>query len=103
MNHDWRGGVRELENIIERAIIFAQGEVISVDDLAEYIRGISHLENYPDSLKDALSIFEKDHIGKVMRKYDYNKDEVAKALMIGLSSLYRKMEEYNISTKPPKV
>lgn len=99
MGHDWRGGVRELENIIERAIIFARGEVIEPADLSDYIRGSVYMENYPDSLKDALAIFEKEHINKIIRKNDYNKDEAAKALNIGLSSLYRKMEEYNIPTK----
>lgn len=102
MGHDWRGGVRELENVIERAIIFARDEIITVNDLSDYLKGTSFSENFPDSLKDALKIFERDHIIKTIRKYDYDKEEAAKALNIGLSSLYRKMEELDIPTKAPK-
>ena len=99
ITHEWRGGVRELENVIERAIIFAQGEMISVDDLSDHIKeNVENIE-YPDALKDAVKSFEKEHILMVIKKYNYNKDDTAKALNIGLSSLYRKMEELNIPTK----
>ncbi|MGE5432662.1 MAG: sigma-54-dependent transcriptional regulator [Syntrophomonadaceae bacterium] len=102
MNHDWRGGVRELENVIERAIIFAREEVITINDLSDYLRGNTFSDNFPDALKDALKIFEREHIIKTIKKYNYDKEEAAKALMIGLSSLYRKMEELDIPTKAPK-
>ncbi len=92
INHDWRGGVRELENIIERAIIFCKKDILTVDDLADYVKGNTNITDYPDSLKEALHNFEREHIIKTMKKYDYNKEEVAKALEIGLSSLYRKMD-----------
>ncbi len=99
LNHEWPGGVRELENVIERAIIFSSKELITVENLSEYLKGVPMAHDYPDSLKDATRSFEREHILKVMKKYDYNKDEVAKALEIGLSSLYRKMDDLNISTK----
>jgi len=99
MNHDWRGGVRELENIIERAIIFAKNERISVGDLSEYIQPDTIPQNYPESLKEAVANFEKEHILKIIKKYEFNKEEVAKSLGIGLSSLYRKMDELGIPTK----
>ena len=99
--HDWRGGVRELENVIERAVIFAGKEYLTVNDLSEHIKGNTQL-GYPDSLKDALNDFEREHILKTIKKFDYNKDEAAKVLEIGLSSLYRKMDELNIPTKSSK-
>lgn len=102
MNHDWQGGVRELENVVERAIIFSNKDFITVDNLAEHIRGETDSHTYPDSLKDAIAGFEREHILSVIKKFDYNKEEAAKALKIGLSSLYRKMEELNIPTKSPK-
>ncbi len=99
LSHEWRGGVRELENVIERAVIFANKEIITKDNLADYLN-ISSVNNfYGDSLKDALRNFERDHITKTIKKYNYNKEEAAKALEIGLSSLYRKMDELNIPTK----
>lgn len=100
--HDWRGGVRELENVIERAMIFATGEHITIGDLAEQIRGGNMQGNYPDALKDATKDFEKEHILKTIKKYEYNKEEASKALEIGLSSLYRKMDELGIPTKSLK-
>jgi len=103
MSHDWQGGVRELENVVERAIIFSTNDVITVDNLAEHIRGESISHTYPDSLKDAIAGFEREHILNVIKKFEYNKEEAAKALKIGLSSLYRKMEELNIPTKSPKL
>lgn len=99
LSHDWRGGVRELENIIERAVIFASGDSIKQEDLADNIKGGKEFHGYPDSLKDALKNFEKEHLLKVIKKYDYVKEDAAKALNIGLSSLYRKMEELGIPTK----
>jgi len=102
MSHDWRGGVRELENVIERAIIFCNKDMLTVSDLADYIRGGIVAHGYPDSLKEALRNFEYEHILKTIKKYEYNKEEAAKALEIGLSSLYRKMVELDIPTKSPK-
>jgi two-component system response regulator PilR (NtrC family) len=97
--HDWRGGVRELENVIERAIIFASKEYLTIDDLAEHVRGAIDIHGFPDSIKDASKIFEREHILRIIKKFDYNKEEAAKALELGLSSLYRKMEELGIPTK----
>jgi DNA-binding NtrC family response regulator len=100
--HDWRGGVRELENVVERAIIFASQENITVADLAEHIKGRNIQDGYPDALKDAIKDFEKEHLLKTIRKFDYNKEEAAKALEIGLSSLYRKMDDLGIPTRTGK-
>ncbi|KUG26482.1 response regulator of zinc sigma-54-dependent two-component system [hydrocarbon metagenome] len=102
MGHDWQGGVRELENVIERAVIFATGDMITVENLAEHIRGESQPHGYPDSLKEAIAGFEREHILRIIKKFDYNKEEAAKSLCIGLSSLYRKMEELEIPTKSPR-
>ena len=99
LSHDWRGGVRELENVIERAIIFAGKDLITPNNLADYLRTSTGQFGYVDSLKEALKIFERDHITKTIKKFDYNKEEAAKALEIGLSSLYRKMDELEIPTK----
>lgn len=100
--HDWRGGVRELENVIERAIIFCNRDHLTVNELADYFRKDSLDAGYPDSLKEALRNFEREHILKTIKKFDYNKEEASKALEIGLSSLYRKMDELDIPTKSPK-
>ncbi|MBK7105476.1 MAG: sigma-54-dependent Fis family transcriptional regulator [Ignavibacteriae bacterium] len=102
MNYDWRGGVRELENIIERAIIFSSGDKIEVNDLADNVNSSVSINNMPESIKEATLIFEKEHIKRVVKKYENNKEEAANALDIGLSSLYRKMELLGIPTRSIK-
>jgi len=99
LSHEWRGGVRELENVIERAVIFASKEMITPSSLADYLKTNAAQAGDVDSLKEALKIFEKDHISKTIKKFEFNKEEAAKALDIGLSSLYRKMDELGIPTK----
>ncbi|NOX64356.1 MAG: sigma-54-dependent Fis family transcriptional regulator [Chlorobi bacterium] len=100
MNYEWRGGVRELENVIERAVIFATDDTINISNLADYVRSDYSAQTLPESLKDATRNFEREHIASVIKNHNYNKDEAAKALSIGLSSLYRKIEELEITTKP---
>ena len=53
-------------------------------------------------LKEATMNFEKEHIKRIIKKYDNNKEEAAKVLNIGLSSLYRKMELMGIPTRQTK-
>ncbi|NLT49670.1 MAG: sigma-54-dependent Fis family transcriptional regulator [Ignavibacteria bacterium] len=100
--HNWRGGVRELENVIERAVIFTDGDKIIESSLSEHIKEDKNFTGFPEPLKDAVKLFEKEHILKISKKYDSDKDKISSALEIGLSSLYRKMEELGIPTKSPK-
>ena len=100
INYEWRGGVRELENVIERAVIFATDDTITLANLTDYIRSDYNSQNFPESLKEATKNFEREHIASVIKNHNYNKEEAAKALSIGLSSLYRKIEELEIPTKP---
>ena len=94
LNHNWRGNVRELENVIERAVIFAEGREISVEDLPFTTEGIT--DEVSEDLKDALLQFERQHILYSLRRHNYDKNETAKNLGIGVSSLYRKMDELNL-------
>jgi DNA-binding NtrC family response regulator len=94
LNHEWRGNVRELENVIERAVIFAEGREIELQDLP-FAAG----DQQPDAgedLKQALMQFERQHIIYSLRRHNYDKTETAQHLGIGVSSLYRKLEELKI-------
>jgi len=99
MSHNWRGGVRELENVIERAVIFSMEDIIKIENLSDYIKDNITNYGFPVALKDAVKNFERDHILNIIKSNNYNKEAAAGALEIGLSSLYRKMEELNIPTK----
>jgi two-component system response regulator PilR (NtrC family) len=94
LNHSWRGNVRELENVIERAVIFAEGRQIGVEDMPFSTEGIS--DDTGEDLKDAMDQFERQHILYSLRRHNYDKAETAKHLRIGVSSLYRMMEELSI-------
>ncbi|HWP40142.1 MAG TPA: sigma-54 dependent transcriptional regulator [Tepidisphaeraceae bacterium] len=94
LNHEWRGNVRELENVIERAVIFAEGRQIGVEDLPFTAEGIT--DDVGEDLKQALAQFERQHILYSLRRHNYDKVETAKHLGIGVSSLYRKLDELNI-------
>jgi two-component system response regulator PilR (NtrC family) len=94
LNHEWRGNVRELENVIERAVIFAEGRQIAVEDMPFATEGIT--DECGEELKDALRQFERQHILASLRRHSYDKAETARHLGIGVSSLYRKLDELNI-------
>ena len=88
----WKGNIRELKNIIERTTILSDAETIEVSDLPLDIQPASAINNPFD-----LNFIERNHIQKVLLHTGNNKTETARLLNIGLTTLYRKMEEYNIS------
>ncbi len=94
LNHHWRGNVRELENVIERAVIFSEGREIGVEDLPFTAEGVT--DDVGEDLKEAMAQFERQHILYSLRRHNYDKAETAKQLGIGVSSLYRKLDELNI-------
>ena len=94
LQHEWRGNVRELENVIERALIFAEGSEITVDDLPFTNKSLT--DETSEDLKEALRQFERQHIIYALRRHHYDKAETATQLGIGVSSLYRKLEELDI-------
>ena len=96
LNYSWKGGIRELENVIERALILCEGEFITKQDLPPNMTDIDYDADIPDRMKDAVAAFEKKHIVSILKRMENNKEEVAKILDISLSSLYRKMDELNI-------
>ncbi len=96
MNYPWKGGIRELENIIERALILSEGNYITYEDLPPNFIDREYSSLIPDKLKEATAVFEKEHITSVLKRTLNNKEESARILGISLSSLYRKMDELQI-------
>ena len=94
--HRWRGNIRELENVVERALIFAGDRAIDVRDLSIVPGAGPAALRFALDLRAAAREFERQHIAKVLATNDNNKVATAEALGIGLSSLYRKMEELEI-------
>lgn len=92
-NHDWQGNVRELRNVIERALIVSDGDQLDPSALP-FGNGQASLSGDSDSF--LLSEMEKLHIQRVLHHTQGNKTEAAKLMGIGLTTLYRKIEEYGI-------
>jgi two-component system NtrC family response regulator len=94
--HEWKGNIRELKNIIERAVILADGPMLSVDNLPSELQVTGLRIGGPLSAFDLASV-EKLHIQRVLNHTRGNKTEAARLLNIGLTTLYRKIEEYKLS------
>lgn len=95
MNHKWKGEVRELQNIIERAVLLCDGEYITLRDLPPHASSEAS-SRYPDELKAAVRNFERQHILSILQRCANDKNKCAEILGIGLSSLYRKIDELDI-------
>lgn len=95
-NYSWPGNIRELKNIIERAIILATGPYITLNEIPERIKGTKKEEKLKKTLKEALEEFEKSFLKNTLREYNYNKEEVAEVLGIDLATLYRKLKKYQL-------
>lgn len=93
--YHWPGNVRELKNIIERSVILANNEILTPEVLPYEIQ---HQQNNSSKTLSAFSMqsIEKLHIQKVLNYTKGNKAETARLLEIGIATLYRKLEEYNI-------
>lgn len=91
--HTWKGNIRELRNIIERAVILENADQITPGALPYDMQHNS--DGAINSFE--LSAMEKKHIQTVLNYAKGNKTEAARLLNIGLTTLYRKIEEYGIS------
>ena len=97
MRYSWRGNVRELENVVERAVIFNEGQPIDESDLAFVSGRDEEAGKWQGGLKSAMRDFERQYILQVLQSNRYNKHAAARTLNVGLSSLYRKMDQLQIS------
>jgi DNA-binding NtrC family response regulator len=96
MKPRWTGNVRELENALERALIVGEGPVLTPDDFPPGLINESTGDPPGDNLRAAVRDFERQHIHSVLRDCSDDKREAARRLGMGLSSLYRKLEELGI-------
>jgi two-component system response regulator PilR (NtrC family) len=96
----WKGNVRELDNVIEHAMILGDGDWISERDLPRALQQTDEVApSAGDTLREALRAYEKAHITTVLAKADNDKRLAAERLGVSLSSLYRKLEELGIAAE----
>lgn len=100
-NYTWQGNVRELKNLVERMVIFSK-ETLSLEDLPPEIRKEAPLTEMGERKSEKslpyldLSLLEKKAIVEALEETKGNKTQAAKLLGIGLRTLHRKLNEYNI-------
>ena len=93
-NNYWQGNIRELRNVIERSIILSSDGVLKLKDLPIDIQ-LSKKGSTIDWVE--LAAVEKTHICRMLQYTGGNKTEAARLMKIGLTTLYRKIEEYSIT------
>ena len=94
MSFPWKGNVRELDNVLERAMILGDGEWIKPADLPG--QQTSQEPVSEDNLSAALDLFEKSHIERTLNKTAGDKVRAAELLGLSLSTLYRKLEKLGV-------
>ena len=87
--YSFPGNIRELENMIERAIVIGNGKKISLKDLP---LGKDLIDNSIESLDE----FEKTFIRQILNKYNWNITRTAKALKVDRVTLYNKIKKYDL-------
>jgi two-component system nitrogen regulation response regulator NtrX len=101
--YSWPGNVRELRNVIERLLIFVQGETVTAQDLG--FLGRDGIPEPPSAqgavvaLSDARDQFEKDYILKVLASQNGNMSRTAEVLGVERSNLYKKLRAFGITPR----
>jgi DNA-binding NtrC family response regulator len=94
--YDWPGNIRELRNTIERAVVLADNEVITIHDLPDKFRTLDVEGVSTSSLRQALDNFEREYIRRSIAENKGSKESTASKLGIDLATLYRKLKKLRI-------
>ena len=101
LEYDWPGNIRELRNVVERAMIINRDVRICLDDLPPAITGMSQQVSTSQGLKGAVQSYERQLIQRVIQECGGNKEEAARQLGINSSTLYRKLSETPVVSARP--
>ena len=95
--YSWPGNIRELENVIERTVILAKGDLIDLSDLPPNLKDVA-----AEGAEVKLSLYENErlYILKTLAECNWNKKLAASVLGINRSSLYSKLKRYDIGRSP---
>ncbi len=105
-SYNWPGNVREIENIVNQAVLLSEKDVISVCSLKKSVFSgadedrlsvdISRVKSLKETVQKIVSAYERQIIEQFLRKNDYNKSKTARSLSITRKTLAQKIEKYNL-------
>ena len=102
--YDWRGNVRELQNVVERAVLLGRGHKVMLEDLPSQMTSnhVMPLEALTGkALKDAMEAPERAIILEVLQTHNWNRNQTAEALGINRTTLYKKMKRLGLDKPQP--
>ena len=94
IHHSFPGNIRELQNLIERAVIMEQGDELSLDFIP--IAPLSMKSSIPQNSNGTLEELEKEYIKRVIQQVNYNKSHASRILGIARKTLREKMQKYDL-------
>jgi two-component system, NtrC family, response regulator HydG len=109
--HRWMGNVRELENVIERAVVLTSREVVEVEDLPQQLResqggggdievlSLAHLP-YAEAKRLAMRAFERRYLSALLEKSGHNVSSAARAAGVDRSNFRRLLKQYEVVRGP---
>ena len=97
INHSWKGNVRELENVIERAVVLSNNEILQPEDLP-LVRKSEREQILEEAMIKQLSLreLEREYVTRILAVTKGNKNKAAKILGVNRRTLYRKEERYGL-------
>ncbi|MFC1815869.1 sigma-54-dependent transcriptional regulator [Thermodesulfobacteriota bacterium] len=94
MNYNWPGNVRELQNLVERLFTIIPDQIILLKDISAFIMAKSEIKDM--TLKNAMTVFERQYVSEVLEIYGGNRNKVAKSLGIHRNTLAGKTKELGL-------
>jgi DNA-binding NtrC family response regulator len=98
--YEWPGNARELENVIERAVVLAQGPTIGVAELPPHLQDQEPVpvpgDHFMLPANATMAEIEREAIAQALRQSGGNRQAAAQRLDIGVATLYRRLKEYHI-------
>jgi DNA-binding NtrC family response regulator len=95
IDYPWHGNVRELENVIERAVLISPGNEIKIETLfSDQTPGEETIDPLQEATHSAIQMLERERIAVAMKKANGNRTLAAKLLGISRATLYNKIRQY---------